>query len=107
MTGDRDRRPIGELLDEVEQDLQELDPADTVVALRAVWRAFCVVGAAGELLSICADPDTYGPLWVNAEPVLAAAVRAVDSALSLKARDSGSCNERKSSCMCSRLFVGA
>ncbi|MGP4027137.1 hypothetical protein [Actinomadura sp. 3N407] len=85
MSGDRDRRPIGDLLDEAEQDLQELDPADTVVALRAVWQAFCVVGAAGELLSVCANPDTYPALWVNAEPVLSTAVRTVESAPSLKA----------------------
>lgn len=85
VSGDRGRRPIGDLLDEVEQDLQELDPADTLVALRAVWHAFCVTGAAGELLSICADPDTYGPLWANAEPVVSTAVRTVETAPSLKA----------------------
>ncbi|MDL4813163.1 hypothetical protein [Actinomadura opuntiae] len=92
MSGDRERRPIGELLDEVEQDLQELDPADTLVALRAVWHAFCVTGAAGELLSICADPDTYGPLWANAEPVVSTAVRTVETAPSLKARFSTEIN---------------
>jgi len=78
-----DWRPITELLDTVAEDLYTLDPADTTVALGTAWRGFCVAGAAGELLPICADRETYPPLWDNAQPVLSTAVHVLRAAPSL------------------------
>jgi hypothetical protein len=75
-----DRRPIGDLLTAATVALT-VDPdagdsaAEMAAEMAALWRGFCVAGAAGELLGICADPDTYPALWRNAQPVLAAARR--------------------------------
>jgi hypothetical protein len=82
---EHERRPAGDLLREATEQLHAADPADTAAVLRAAWQGFCVAGAAGQLLALCADPEEYPPLWRNARPVLEAAIGALRAAPSLPA----------------------
>src|SRR4051812_813667 len=59
--------------------------AEMEVVMEALWRGFCVASAARELRGIRADPDTYPPLWRNAQPVLEAAIAALCRAPALPA----------------------
>jgi hypothetical protein len=77
------RLPIGDLLKGAAGRLRAVDAADTAAVLLASWQGFCVAGAAGQVLAICADPEEYPPLWENARPVLAAALGALRTAPSL------------------------
>jgi hypothetical protein len=79
------RRPIGELLRDATEALYAVEVSDTSTVLEAGWYGFCVAGAAGALLSICADQREYPPLWHNAEPVLATAISMLRQAPSLPA----------------------
>jgi hypothetical protein len=79
------RRLILELLDHANAALVAADPADTPHCLATLWRGVCVAGAAGNILAICSDNPDYPVLFRNAEPVLAAAIRALRAAPSLPA----------------------
>jgi len=52
--------------------------------LQAAWAGVCTIGAAGQLLSACADPGHYPACWLLAEPVLAGAVRALRATPALR-----------------------
>jgi hypothetical protein len=78
------RRTIGELLEQAAADLRAADVTDTDAALRAGWAGVCATGAAGQLLSECADPGHYPACWLLAEPVLAGAVRALRATPALR-----------------------
>jgi hypothetical protein len=60
-----------------------MNPAETSAALGWMWRAFCVAGAAGHILSACTDDSDYAVLFHNANPVLCAAVASLRKAPSL------------------------
>jgi hypothetical protein len=77
------RRPVSELLDDTKTALRAAAPTDTPHCLATMWRGFCVAGAAGNILAICADSPDYPALFDNAEPVLAAAIAALRAAPSL------------------------
>jgi hypothetical protein len=83
-TDDHRRRPIGELLERAAAGLRVADASDTDAVLRAAWAGVCTIGAAGQLLSACADPGHYPGRWLLAEPVLAGAVRALRATPALR-----------------------
>ncbi len=72
---DHHRRPIQDLLQQATAGLRASDVTDTAAVLRAAWTGLCTIGAAGELLSVCADPGHYPARWLLAEPVLASTVQ--------------------------------
>jgi hypothetical protein len=78
------RRPIGELLEQAAAGLRAADATDTDAVLRAAWAGVCTIGAAGQLLSACADTGHYPGRWLLAEPVLAGAVRALRATPALR-----------------------
>jgi hypothetical protein len=78
-----ERQPIKDLLAEATDVLRTVDVTDTAAVLTAAWRGFCVAGAAGAVLSYCADPQTYPALWTNAEPVLQQTIVTLRTAPSL------------------------
>jgi hypothetical protein len=80
-----EHRPINDLLAEATDVLRAVDVTDTAAVLTAAWHGFCVAGAAGAVLSYCADPQTYPALWTNAEPVLQQTIVALRTAPSLPA----------------------
>jgi hypothetical protein len=62
------RRPIQDLLEDAAVGLRAADTTDTAAVLQAAWTALCTIGAAGQMLSICADPDHYPACWLLTEP---------------------------------------
>jgi hypothetical protein len=81
---DHHRRPIQDLLQQATAGLRAADVTDTTAVLQAAWTGLCTIGAAGELLSICADPGHYPARWLLAEPVLADAVHTVRATPALR-----------------------
>lgn len=81
---DHHRLPIGELLEQAAANLRAADATDTDAVLGAAWAGVCTIGAAGQLLSDCADPGHYPACWLLAEPVLAGAVRALRATPALR-----------------------
>ncbi|KIH99857.1 hypothetical protein LP52_04985 [Streptomonospora alba] len=78
-----DQQPIADLLQQARDHLYDQNRQDTAGVLRTAWDAFCVAGAVTHVLTICADPDGYGPLWETASPVLSTAITELRRALSL------------------------
>ena len=81
---DHYRPPIGELLEQAATGLRSAEVTDTDAVLQAAWAGVCTVGAAGHLLSACADPGRYPACWLLAKPVLAGAVRALRATPALR-----------------------
>lgn len=81
---DHHRRPIGELLERAAAGLRAAEVTDTDAVLQAAWAGVCTIGAAGQLLSACADPGHYPACWLLAEPVLTGAVRALRATPALR-----------------------
>lgn len=81
---DHHRRPIQHLLQQATAGLRAADVTDTAAVLQAAWTGLCTIGAAGELLSACADPDCYPARWLLAEPVLADAIHIVRATPALR-----------------------
>lgn len=81
---DHGRRPIGELLEQAAAGLHAAEVTDTDAVLQAAWDGMCTIGAAGQLLSACADPGHYPACWLPAEPVLAEAIRALRATPALR-----------------------
>lgn len=73
----RNRQPIEDLLRRAAAGMNSADPASPDAMLRAAWTGLCTIGAAGQLLAACADPDHYQGRWLLAEPVLARAIGAL------------------------------
>lgn len=82
------RRPIGDLLREATEDMIAVDASDTAAVLKSAWTALCIIGAAGELLSICAEAEHYPLRWRLTEPVLSDAVHALRAAPALRGKSS-------------------
>ena len=61
-----ERRPITDLLTEAAAALNAAEASDTTAVLTAAWRGFCIAGAAGALLSYCAD-QSVGPAGTRIE----------------------------------------
>lgn len=75
--------PASDLLLKAAERVGAANPADTAAVLGAAWHGFCAAGAAGELLARHANPDEYPSLWVNARPVLTAAIDTLRTAPSV------------------------
>ncbi|GAA4612809.1 hypothetical protein GCM10023195_55160 [Actinoallomurus liliacearum] len=78
------RRPIEELLRDAAEGVRAVSVDDTLATVQAAWTALCAIGAAGEVLALCADPDDYPPRWLLAEPILAEAISSLRALPSLR-----------------------
>ncbi len=77
-------RQIHDLLTEAADALGKTDPSDVPSMLRRAWTAVCLIGAATEILAICADPAGNRSRRLLAQRPLAAAVRALRAAPALR-----------------------
>ena len=77
-------RQIHDLLTEAADALGKTDPGDVPSMLRRAWTAVCLIGAATEILAICADPAGNRSRRLLAQRPLAAAVRALRAAPALR-----------------------
>jgi hypothetical protein len=55
------KRPIHELLTEATEAIRDTDPGDIASVLHRAWTGVCLIGAATEILAVCADADDYRP----------------------------------------------
>jgi hypothetical protein len=79
------RRPIEDLLEDAAAGLRAAGTTtDTGAVLQAAWTALCTIGAAGQMLSICADSAHYPACWLLAEPVLAEAIHSMRATPALR-----------------------
>jgi hypothetical protein len=53
--------PIHELLTEATEAIRDTDPGDIASVLHRAWTGVCLIGAATEILAVCADADDYRP----------------------------------------------
>jgi len=81
-------RHIHDLLTEAADALGKTDPGDVPSMLRRAWTAVCLIGAATEILAICADPAGNRSRRLLAKRPLAAAVRALRATPALRGASS-------------------
>jgi hypothetical protein len=74
--GEREQhnRQVHELLTEATHAIRDTDPGDIASALHRAWTGVCLIGAATEILSVCADADDYRPRRLLAQQPLTEAV---------------------------------
>ena len=77
-------RQIHDLLTEATDAIGKTDPGDVPSMLRRAWTAVCLIGAATEILAICADPAGNRSRRLLAQRPLAAAVRALRATPALR-----------------------
>jgi hypothetical protein len=77
-------RPVPGLLADAAAAVTAADPADAPGFLSAAWQAVCAVGAAAELLAVCAGTRDYRGRYRLAGQPLADAVEAVRSVPALR-----------------------
>jgi hypothetical protein len=67
-------RQIHELLTDATDAIRDTDPGNIASALHRAWTGVCLIGAATEILAVCADADDYRPRRLLAQQPLTEAV---------------------------------